>query len=341
MQNNYFSMLNFSDAGEVDVREDLLTPLLHRLGYERNGQHNLRREMPLRYPSNFFGRKKKKDLPLLGFADYVLEANGQVRWTLEAKPPLPITQDDLEQAFSYARHPEVNGQYFVLCNGVDFCVYQTAGAPNSAPILKIPVLQIEDHFQQIAGLLSPASVLRDFPIVQADPSPPLAQGLRSVAKVLNGFWRIDKSEPEIAPLNGMTITVESGVIQRYADSSIGIVMQTRAPFAQMQELNELLGYDEVEMRTADFTLSTDLENPTFFEMEREFVFPVGTRLYDVVQYKHVNLEHEMRATARATAKGALHESTLSGSIISIIGFDPDKAPTFAVVCRGVFSIQLG
>ena len=98
-------MLYFSDAGEVDVREDLLAPLLRRLGYERNGQHNLRREMPLRYPNNFLGRKKKKDSPLLGFADYVLEANGQVRWTLEAKPPLPITQDDLEQAFSYARHP--------------------------------------------------------------------------------------------------------------------------------------------------------------------------------------------------------------------------------------------
>ena len=208
-------------------------------------------------------------------------------------------------------------------------------------MLKIPVRQIEEHFQQIAGLLSPACVLRDFPIIQIDPSPPLAQGLRSVAKVVNGFWRIDTSEPELAPLNGMTITVECGVIQRYADSSIGIVMQTRAPFAQVQELNELLGYDEVEMRTAEFTLSTDPKNPTLFEMEREFVFPAGTRLYDVVQHKHVNLEHEMRAIARAMAKGALNGSTLSGSIISIISFGPDEAPTFAVASRGVFSIQLG
>jgi hypothetical protein len=340
MTNNNLAIFNFSGASEVDVREDLLAPLLHLLGYERDGKHNLRREMPLRYLNDFIGRKKKKDSPLLGFAEYVLEANGQIRWTLEAKPPLPITQDDLDQAFSYARHPNVNGHYFVLCNGLDFYVYQTAAAPSGVPVLEIPVRQIGERFQEIAGLLSPISILRDFPLIQSDSSPPLAPGLRSVAKVVNGYWRIDESKPEVAVLDGMEISVQSGVIQRYDDASIGIVLQTRAPYVQIQELNEQLGYAEVEMRTADSTLSVDPFRPTVFEMERKYVFPAGSRLYDLTHHKYVNLDHEMRATASAMAKGSLDESVFAGSLISLIEFSSDEAQVFSVASRGVFSIQL-
>ena len=77
------------------------------------------REQSLRYPRKFLGRKDlSKDPELRGKADYILEAKRKVRWVLEAKAPDgQITQDDIEQAWSYANHPEVRAVYFVLCNG--------------------------------------------------------------------------------------------------------------------------------------------------------------------------------------------------------------------------------
>jgi predicted type IV restriction endonuclease len=86
---------------EATVREEIIAPLLSALGYRANGENDIRRELPLRYPRRSLGHKKpKKDPPLIGKADYVCYAGGRVVWTIEAKPSgAAITADDVEQAF--------------------------------------------------------------------------------------------------------------------------------------------------------------------------------------------------------------------------------------------------
>ena len=106
-----FTPKNFERMVEQDVREDIITPLLHKLGYAQGTENDIRRShyLKLRYARNYFGRKKPStDQPLSGYADYILDVGGQIRWVIEAKPPTaPIGEADIDQAFHYARHPEI------------------------------------------------------------------------------------------------------------------------------------------------------------------------------------------------------------------------------------------
>ena len=333
-------MKTFRGAGEVDVCQDLISPLLVRLGYSRGGIHNLQREMPLRYPREYLGRKKKGDRPLLGFADYVLEAGCRVRWTLEAKPPIAISHDDIEQAFSYARHPEVNGQYFVLCNGLEFVVYQTSCAPNAAPILTIGADDIEKNFNRIAALLAPEAILREFPEVVADRSEPLATGLRSIAKVLSGWWINDTLVPPLPRLAGLTTSITGGVIQRYDNGNVGIVLKTLAAYKQLQDLNDSLGLGEIEMESTASTLSVSRESPTRFEFVRTMHFPAGFQLFDLAQFAYVTNQVKLQVQVAAVAHAVLSGTEVSGPIECCMDFDFADGQKFNVLLRGSFQLQL-
>ena len=59
-------------------------------------------------PVSYLGRKDpSRDPELRGKADYILEVRRRVRWVLEAKAPgVELGENDYEQAWSYANHPE-------------------------------------------------------------------------------------------------------------------------------------------------------------------------------------------------------------------------------------------
>src|SRR3990172_9579287 len=131
--------LQFEELNETDVREEVIAPLLRDLGYRSGTTYNIIREQSLRYPRAFLGRKDPtKDPELRGKADYIVEVNGLIRWVVEAKAPsASIGLDDIEQAWTYANHPEIRAVYFVLCNGPSLQVYQTQHGPNAAAILSV------------------------------------------------------------------------------------------------------------------------------------------------------------------------------------------------------------
>jgi type I site-specific restriction endonuclease len=93
---------------EAAVREEISAPLLRELGYRSNTENDIRYEVNLRYPKDFLGLKKDTDPPLRGKADYVCKAGGRVAWVIEAKSSeADITAEAVEQAYTYARHPEI------------------------------------------------------------------------------------------------------------------------------------------------------------------------------------------------------------------------------------------
>ena len=131
--------LPFSTMNETDVRAEVLEPLLRRLGYSMAGGAVIKREQALSYPLLYLGRKKPgKDLKLRGIADYTLEVAGHARWTLEAKPPSVLLDEEvIQQAWSYAIHPEVQSSYFAICNGRVLKVYSTSSAWGAAALLDV------------------------------------------------------------------------------------------------------------------------------------------------------------------------------------------------------------
>jgi hypothetical protein len=74
-RDNRFMQPHFDTMNEMDVREIIVRPLLHKLGYKHGTKANIRTEVSLRYERAFLGRKKPtKDPPLAGRADYICDA---------------------------------------------------------------------------------------------------------------------------------------------------------------------------------------------------------------------------------------------------------------------------
>ena len=133
--------MKIEGANETDVREEIASPFLAVLGYKRGTCNDIARELVLTYERQFLGTKKPTDPPLRGRADYVLTVIGAGRWVLETKAPNePIDGDAIEQAMTYARHPEVSASYSVVLNGVRLTVHHASQASTEAPLVDLPVL---------------------------------------------------------------------------------------------------------------------------------------------------------------------------------------------------------
>jgi predicted type IV restriction endonuclease len=155
-------VLNIEKANEADIREEIASPLLAALGYQRGTVNDILREFSLSYDRIFLGRKKKGDPPLRGRADYILSVGGAARWTLEVKAPSEeINRDAIEQAISYARHPEISGSYAAVLNGKRFVVFHNSQNSFDVPLVDIPVENVSSLAAKLAPLLSPMSIRRD------------------------------------------------------------------------------------------------------------------------------------------------------------------------------------
>jgi hypothetical protein len=96
----FFGQYDLEAMNETDVREIIVRPLLHRLGYRQGTEATIITEKTLRYSRQHLGRKDpKKDPDLVGRADYICEVISYGRWTVEVKSPQhELTVDDAHQA---------------------------------------------------------------------------------------------------------------------------------------------------------------------------------------------------------------------------------------------------
>jgi hypothetical protein len=145
-----WSLLESKSFKEDAVREELIAPMLNRLGYSASGKHRIYRSVPLTHPFVKLGSKRHR-IKLI--PDYTLEAANQKRWILEAKPPFESTYgENAQQAYSYAIHPEVRARYFAVCNGKQFTAYDIFSLE---PILDFKLSAIKSHWMELMGLLGP------------------------------------------------------------------------------------------------------------------------------------------------------------------------------------------
>lgn len=271
---------------ETDVRENILAPLLRRLGYKHGTESAIITEQLLRYPKDYLGHKKKSDPILRGKADYILEHKKRWRWVLEAKAgSKDITIDDREQAYSYARHPEVGAVYYAISNGKILEVFLTSERPDRSPYLTVNLDSLGSEFIKIKMLLSPDSLERLWGGFELNVGKPLMEGLRSFAKVENGWLEFAAfTSPQIPPslikhIVGLRVHFEQGVIQREGEGLRAVLILSHA-FSATQKGAELLGIQEIDVSSAEANLSSDPMMPSKFEGSQVFEIPVGHELYD-------------------------------------------------------------
>src|ERR1700733_2856768 len=179
---------DFDAMNETDVRETIVRPLIESLGYGHDAETRIITEKKLRYDRSFLGHKKPKtDSPLAGKADYICEVTFFERWVVEVKPPSDkLAQDVVEQAHTYAMHPEIAARFFLITNGRKFRLYETAK-------LERPVLEgnFEDEEKgesllRLSNVLSPPAVKRRARLTLIDPGRPLGNGLASRLRIIGG-----------------------------------------------------------------------------------------------------------------------------------------------------------
>ncbi len=101
-----FTLLDDPEFKEDAVREELISPMLNGLGYSASGDFKVVRSRRLKHPFISIGSRRKQ-LELV--PDYLFEIAGTPAWVLDAKAPTEDLDNTkhLEQAYSYAIHPEI------------------------------------------------------------------------------------------------------------------------------------------------------------------------------------------------------------------------------------------
>jgi hypothetical protein len=282
--------------------------------HRRNTHDDIIYELSLRYPKDSLGRKNpQRDPDLRGRADYVCRAGGRVAWTVEAKPEQPgISAEDVEQAYTYARHPEVRGVYFCLCDGKEFRVYATDATPSAGPLRTISVSagSADESARLLESLLSSRVLLSRFAAVVADTQPSIGPGLHSFAQITGGSIVYDDDIP-LSFLRGFTMSIVGGAIQR-VDGGLLAYWEAMAPYASIQRTVRDLGLRRVEARSTDTCLSSNPSAPTIFVSEDSTVFPRGRPMLNLLTHTEEPLAATFHAHYRATACGTLHGDRFLG-----------------------------
>ncbi|MES2039668.1 MAG: hypothetical protein V4495_17775 [Pseudomonadota bacterium] len=331
--------LPFEKLNETDIREEIIAPLIRRLGYRSGTDDNVIREQILRYPKLTLGRKTpKKDPFLRGRADYILEAKQRVRWVIEAKAPeVSIGIDDVEQAWTYANHQEVRAVYFVLCNGRIFNVYRTAYSPDSPPVLSLLYEELDSQYQTISNALGPDALLRDFPEIKIDFGVPIAPGLRSIARITNGLIRYENNSLNLSVLSELQNGVQEGAIERDANGCLVAFLRTTGPSRSLHELNERLGLGEFEMTSSDNVISTNPAKPTIFGFDKQVILPAGEKLLDMNTWQHITIPVNITCHVSIEAIGTMIKNTFSGKFLTCMKY---PGAGMEVKLLGSFDIHL-
>lgn len=321
--------MDLTGANETDVREEIATPFLQNLGYERGTSNEILRERALKYERHFLGRKKDSDPPIRGRADYILSVMGAARWCLETKPPHEeIEKDQIDQAISYARHPEVAGAYAAIMNGLRFVVFHSSQTSNDQPIVDISIINPTQLADELRGLLSPEAIRRDCSPSIVDLNQPLAPGLRSEATVLRGYveyesytWESTMPLPPVAtkPLDEMTQrmtgrreNMNGGRIYRDEKSRIHADLDWAVAHESLGQLiadENVMQFDYISLGPS---LSNESKAPTAFDIVGRTRLEEGVNVFDTITWTQRQLEMETIMILRGQGTGHINGDIFDG-----------------------------
>ena len=144
-----FSIVDGPDFREDSVREVLIVPLLASLGFGEKDPYRIVRSRPIAHPYVYIGTAKKN---ITIIPDYLLQRDGENAWILDAKAPGENINSgrNVEQAYSYAIHPEIRVPLYGLCNGRKLVVFHVSV---EEPLLDIELKDVGAAWHPIVGLL--------------------------------------------------------------------------------------------------------------------------------------------------------------------------------------------
>jgi hypothetical protein len=140
---------------EDAVREVVIAQMLVRLGYHPVGANRVVRSKHLIHPYIFVGTRKH---PVTIIPDYTLLHDERPILILDAKSPVEnvLSEANVQQAYSYAIHPEIRCAHFALCNGRSLAFFSVDAA---SPLLNLAFDEFDVRWSDIEKHLGPKYLL--------------------------------------------------------------------------------------------------------------------------------------------------------------------------------------
>lgn len=153
-----FNLLESSDFKEDAVREEIVFPILKKLGYSASSENKIIRSKNLKHPFCYFGTKKHS---INIVPDYTFEIDGENKWILDAKRPTEniLEGKNVAQAYSYAVHQEIRSEIYCLCNGKEIAVFDVK---YNEPILSFHLKDLKENWDKLKKILNPEFVQKPF-----------------------------------------------------------------------------------------------------------------------------------------------------------------------------------
>jgi hypothetical protein len=342
---------------EADVREDVAMPLLQALGYATGTANDIIREKTLQYPHNFLGRKKKTDPPLRGRADYILTVLGAGSWTLEIKAEeFEIDREAIEQAITYARHPQVAGSYAAVLNGKRFVAFHNTQRSDERPVIDLHVGEIAELAKALESTLSPSAIRQDCSPPKVDVEMPLATGLRSYARIAKAsilydkfIWRSNIAVPSEAAttldetcrrMSGLRVSASGGWIKRDEKSRIIAKLEWVFPNDDLRKFAERKQIAEMEYVCLTSTLSEDPLVPSIFHIVGKINIDAGDSLFDMATWttKLAGIDAVLAYGGQAT--GFLAAGVFQGTVEAKYEIVFPAMPALRIIQTGIGKLEL-
>lgn len=332
-------------------------PLLLALGYAAGTVNDIIREKALAYSHSFLGRKKKTDPPLRGRADYILTVLGAGSWTLEIKAEFAeIDRDAIEQAITYARHPEVSGAYAAVLNGRRFVVFHNTQRSDETPLIDVPVGTTAELANALKNTLSPTAIRLDCSPPKVDLETPLASELRSNATIAkatilyNRFvWHSNQAISHEASaildetcrrMSGLHVNASGGWIRRDEQSRIIAKPEWLFPNDELKKFAEQKQFAEIEYVCLGSTLSENPLAPSIFHVIGSVNIDAGDALFDIVTWttKFANLDAVLTYGGQVT--GFLEDGVFRGIVEAKYEMVFPAMPSLRIVHNGTGKLEL-
>ncbi|MGK6317123.1 type I restriction endonuclease subunit R [Neorhizobium sp. DT-125] len=310
-----FASHNVETMTEADVEGEIVRPFCKALGYfQGHPEANLRSQVTIRYPRAFLGHKNpKKDPPLVGKPDFVCEVVSYARWVIEAKKPsLELSLEDSEQAHTYATHPSIAAEFYILVNGREFRLYR-AGNPE-VPLWTWAKDDTDDLLPALRELLGPAA-MKKRANVQIDKGKPLAAGIPSHVEIVGGHVTYEKNVsnlPQQLNMDGLVNSVRGTRVYRTDEGLIEAELDLKSAFAPMDEMFLAFGFYPLRFSTSDEYLSADADKPTLLQGLVVVDFPAGTKLPKTPLSPGGILPVRIKAECFTEAEGIIEGNTFKG-----------------------------
>lgn len=268
---------------EVDVREEFVAPILNALGYSSFGPNLIIRERTIRYSFTYLGRKGKRgEIPLAGRPDYELQAGPNHRVVIECKSSdTVLSDDDIDQAYSYASHPEVKAVVYVLTNGHKTEVYHTFNSNPYEPVISLSFERIK-FLPQSLSFLTPTEIIRAFPLPQTKIDVPLISGGDQSEYSALGWLQYDDAGMDLLgnqlPLHdliGLKSDIADGSLKRNSDGRIEVKFETISRNSKFREFQKSLEWGSVKGVAHSPYLAEDSKNPTLIAGDYNAIIEAG------------------------------------------------------------------